>query len=274
MLQWNDGSSWEHRAYWGANSLGYGTDGTVSRRHMGALPATGQWVQLQVPASQVNLEGRTLSGMAFAAYNGRATWDAAGRLSTVSGGTTNLSSISVTATITNAARIGLFPAVFTLSRTGATTNALTANYILGGNAIVGVDYAAAPSATLTLPIGANSGTVTITPLASTNVVNTKQVSLTISSSSSYNVGSPASAAITLSGNSVPPKSLQIVSGSPKLTWNATVGKTYMVAYKNSLTDSIWTPVASELLATTATITWTDPTSAGQRQRFYLIAQTN
>jgi hypothetical protein len=84
MLQWNDGSSWDHRAYWGANSLGYGADGTTSRRYLGALPAAGQWVQLKVPASQVGLEGSTLSGMAFTAYGGRVTWDAAGRLSTSS----------------------------------------------------------------------------------------------------------------------------------------------------------------------------------------------
>ena len=58
MLQWNDGS-WEHRAYWGANLIAWGTDGTVSRRYMGPLPAAGQWVRLAVPASQVGLEGRT-----------------------------------------------------------------------------------------------------------------------------------------------------------------------------------------------------------------------
>ena len=57
MLQWNDGT-WEHRAYWGANLIGWGTDGTVSRRYMGALPAAGQWVRLAVPAALVGLEGR------------------------------------------------------------------------------------------------------------------------------------------------------------------------------------------------------------------------
>ena len=79
MLQWNDGT-WEHRAYWGANLLPWGTDGSVSRRFMGALPAAGQWVRLSVPAAQVGLEGRTLNGMAFALYDGRATWDYAGKL--------------------------------------------------------------------------------------------------------------------------------------------------------------------------------------------------
>ena len=78
MLQWYDGS-WEHRAYWGANQIGWGSDGTVGRRAMGALPATGQWVRLAVPAAQVGLEGRTLNGMAFTLYGGRATWDYAGK---------------------------------------------------------------------------------------------------------------------------------------------------------------------------------------------------
>jgi hypothetical protein len=80
MLQWNDGS-WEHRAYWGDNSLSYGADGTPGRHYMGALPAFGQWVQLRIPASQVGLEGSTLNGMAFTLYGGRATWDKAGRVS-------------------------------------------------------------------------------------------------------------------------------------------------------------------------------------------------
>jgi hypothetical protein len=66
----------------------------------------------------------------------------------------------------------------------------------------------------------------------------------------------------------------MISGAPKLTWNATLGKTYLVAYKNNLTDPTWTTIASGLTAATATMTWTDPTSTGQRQRFHLIAQTN
>ena len=78
MLQWNDGS-WEHRAYWGSNQINWGTDGTNSRRYMGPLPAAGQWVRLEVPASQVGLEGRTLNGMAFTLYGGRAVWDKAGK---------------------------------------------------------------------------------------------------------------------------------------------------------------------------------------------------
>ena len=78
MLQWN-AENYEHRAYWGANVISFGTDGTASRRFMGALPAAGQWVKLEVPASSVGLEGHTLNGLAFTLYGGRATWDASGK---------------------------------------------------------------------------------------------------------------------------------------------------------------------------------------------------
>lgn len=68
----------EHRAYWGANNIAYGTDGTVSRTNLGALPPAGQWVRLQVPASVVGLEGKIIEGMNFTLYGGRAAWDRAG----------------------------------------------------------------------------------------------------------------------------------------------------------------------------------------------------
>ena len=99
MLQWYDGSTYNHRAYWGANNIAMGTDGTTSRQSMGALPAAGEWVQLQIPAKSVGLEGVTVSGMAFTEYDGRATWDVTGKGTLVSsssngntgggGGTTN-----------------------------------------------------------------------------------------------------------------------------------------------------------------------------------------
>src|SRR5436190_5267048 len=46
MLQWNDGSSWEHRAYWGADQVLYGAKGSEGRKAIGALPALGQWLRL------------------------------------------------------------------------------------------------------------------------------------------------------------------------------------------------------------------------------------
>jgi RHS repeat-associated protein len=81
MLQWaSSDRGWSHRAYWGANDIPWGTDGTAERKFMGPLPAAGGWVRLEVPASAVGLEGKSLNGMAFTLHGGRATWDQAGKV--------------------------------------------------------------------------------------------------------------------------------------------------------------------------------------------------
>jgi hypothetical protein len=73
MLQFSldNGNDWEHRAYWGEDLQGWGSNGTVSRHRMGPLPPTGEWVRLEVPATLVGLEGKQITGMAFVVNGGR-----------------------------------------------------------------------------------------------------------------------------------------------------------------------------------------------------------
>lgn len=80
VMQSNGSATWDHRAYWGANNLNYGVNGSISRTNMGALPSAGEWVRLEVPASAVGLEGRIVEGIAFTLWGGRAAWDSAGVL--------------------------------------------------------------------------------------------------------------------------------------------------------------------------------------------------
>ncbi|MGE3511746.1 MAG: hypothetical protein AB7N65_23005, partial [Vicinamibacterales bacterium] len=80
MLQWNVDGNWEHRIYLGENLIAFGVDGTPSRRSLGALPALGSWVRVTVSAADVALEGMNLAGMAFALFDGRAAFGAAGRV--------------------------------------------------------------------------------------------------------------------------------------------------------------------------------------------------
>jgi hypothetical protein len=81
MIAWNDGSSWEHRAYWGADTITFGNNGTAGRHHVGAVPATGGWVRLSVAAAAVGLEGSSVNGMDLALQDGGVAWDAIGRAS-------------------------------------------------------------------------------------------------------------------------------------------------------------------------------------------------
>ncbi len=66
----------------GGNLIGYGTDGTNSRRRIGDIPqaTSAGWVRLVVDASQVGMEGQTAAGMSFDIYDGTAKWDHAGKV--------------------------------------------------------------------------------------------------------------------------------------------------------------------------------------------------
>src|SRR5439155_21217088 len=200
MLHWNDGS-WEHRAYWGANNITtYGTDGTPGRYYVGALPAAGQWARLEVPASAVALEGRTLNGMGFSLYGGRATWDAAGKSSVT---TTTLPSVTVTASDANASEANRDPGAFTIARTGSTSASLTVNYTLGGTAGNGADYNALSGAVM-VPAGRALATVSMHPADGALVEGSETVVLSVAANAAYAVGSPASATVTITDNDSSP----------------------------------------------------------------------
>jgi hypothetical protein len=273
MLQWNDGT-WEHRAYWGANSITWGSSGTSGRRYMGPLPAAGSWVQLKVPASQVALEGRVVMGMGFSLYDGRATWDAAGLLNPALTNSVSTNSASTTISVAaaqDASRVGPNPGAFTFKRIGNTSNTLTVAYSLGGSATAGVDYSS-PGSTVTIPAGATSATLSITPLATTNIVSSKTVVLNVAANPNYSVAPPANATVNISGNSVPVSNLQLNGTGGTLTWPTVAGALYQVGYKDKLTDPTW-KFSAPIPGLANSTTWTDFGSKTQDQRFYLIIRT-
>ena len=68
----------------------------------------------------------------------------------------------------DAAEDGPVPGVFTVSRAD-THGDLTVNYSFGGSAAAGVDYAGAAHGTVTIPAGASSAVVTVTPMVNAAV---------------------------------------------------------------------------------------------------------
>lgn len=80
MLQWLKEEGWGHRAVWGTDNWQLWTPKTW----MGPLPLPGGWVRLEIPVEDVNLEGKTVHGMAFTLLGGAAVWDAAGKSAPIS----------------------------------------------------------------------------------------------------------------------------------------------------------------------------------------------
>jgi RHS repeat-associated protein len=73
MLSWHESASWEHRAYWGEDIWQF-----AGRHSMGALPAPGQWVRLEVPASVVGVAGKSVSGLKLNVHSGKVWFDRVG----------------------------------------------------------------------------------------------------------------------------------------------------------------------------------------------------
>jgi hypothetical protein len=80
---------------------------------------------------------------------------------------TALPVVTIVATDPNAAEEGLDAGTFTISRTGATTSALTVNYTIGGTATNGTDYQTLTTSVV-IPSGQASATITVTPINDTN----------------------------------------------------------------------------------------------------------
>jgi PKD repeat protein len=202
VLQWYDGS-WEHRAYWGANLISWAGGGGAGGRYMGALPASGQWVKLSVSAALLGLEGRTLNGMAFTLYDGRATWDYAGKTSSsgnqppVASFTTTPSSTTVGSPIALSAAASSDPDGSITSYAWNFGDTTTASGVSTSKA-----YAAAGTYTITLTVTDNGGrTASTTRTVTITSVNQPPVASFTTTPSSTTVGSPI--ALSAAGSSDP-----------------------------------------------------------------------
>jgi hypothetical protein len=81
MLKFHQAGEWEHRAYWGADTIPSGGVGTenAAHHHAGDLPAAGEWIRLAVPLAAVGLAPDVaVDGVACAQNGGRAWWDEIG----------------------------------------------------------------------------------------------------------------------------------------------------------------------------------------------------
>jgi acetyl esterase/lipase len=93
----------------------------------------------------------------------------------------------------NAAEAGRVPGRFTLTRTGSTAAPLTVQWALGGTAALGADYAA-PASSATIPAGASSLDVTVTPVDDKLVEGDETVELRLAYSPAYRIDSAHAAA--------------------------------------------------------------------------------
>ncbi|HEX8353010.1 MAG TPA: Ig-like domain-containing protein, partial [Pyrinomonadaceae bacterium] len=125
--------------------------------------------------------------------------------------TVSLPTVTVSATDAAASEQGPDAGAFTVSRTGGTGSALTVSYTVGGTAAGGTDYGTL-SGSVTLPAGASSQTVTVTPVDDAVVEHGGEtVLLTLSNNAAYAVGTPSNATVQIADNDSHPPVVSITT---------------------------------------------------------------
>ncbi|GFE69935.1 choice-of-anchor Q domain-containing protein [Chroococcus sp. FPU101] len=97
--------------------------------------------------------------------------------------------------------------IYTFTRTGNLTNALTVNFGVGGTATLTTDYTQTGAASfngstgsVTFAAGASTKTITVDPKADTTVEPSETVILSLAGSTGYSIGTPASATGTITND--------------------------------------------------------------------------
>jgi hypothetical protein len=121
-----------------------------------------------------------------------------------------LPTVTITATDDTATEQGPTTGMFTVSRSGGTSSALTVNYTVGGTATAGSDYQSL-SGSVVISVGQSSAQVVVTPIDDGVLgEGDETVIATLSPNAAYTVGAPNSATVTIidnSGNNTAPGSL-------------------------------------------------------------------
>ena len=132
--------------------------------------------------------------------------------------------VSIIATDANAAEAGTDPGTFRISRTGSTTLAMDVVYTIatGAGQATSADYTPALASPATIPAGQSFVDITITPVDDAFVEGPETVTLTLGDTGSYDVGSPATATVTIIDNDVanlPPTAVALSNTVTTITEN-------------------------------------------------------
>jgi len=152
--------------------------------------------------------------------------------------TVSLPVISIAATDADASEPGSNTGVFTVSRTGGTSMPLTVNFSMSGTATAGADYTSVGTA-VTIPAGAASRTIVITPIDDTTVEGNETVILTLAGNTAYTLGTPASATVTIADNDyLPIVSITSPAGGAAFPTAATISITAGASEQNGTINRV------------------------------------
>ncbi|WP_234300981.1 Calx-beta domain-containing protein [Sphaerospermopsis aphanizomenoides] len=200
-----------------ALTVNYSIAGTAtSTDYTGATPGTGKTITFAAGSSTATLvidpTGDTIveSNETVALTLVSGTGYTVGTTTAVTGTITNddvaLPTITLAVSPSSVTENGTTNLVYTFTRTGSTTNALTVNYSIAGTA-ASTDYTGATPGTgktITFAAGSSTATLTIDPTGDTTVESNETVALTLATGTGYTIGTTTAVTGTITNDDVAP----------------------------------------------------------------------
>jgi len=175
--------------------------------------------------------------------------------------------VTIAATDASAAERGLDPGTFTISRTGYPDTAMEVFYTISGSAGNGADYQQIPTS-VTIPVGAASAHITITPIDDSLREGEETVVLTLQSGAGFFVGAPGAATVTIADDDY------MFSTDNFAVSEATTYGTVVGGLVNTLaSDNFCEQLTEQVYTKTSRLEhkWTFSVTAGGRVTFFVEA---
>jgi Ca2+-binding RTX toxin-like protein len=175
---------------------------------------------------------------------------------TIKNDDTNVTLPSVTLAVSPASvtEDGTANLIYTFTRSGVLTNALTVNYSISGTATNGSDYAALPTS-IAFAAGLSTATVIVDPTADTIVESNETVILTLASGTGYKVGTTTPVTGTITNDDFPQLSINNITVVEGLDNNAIL----TVTVNNSNPQPISVNYTTAPINATANVDYTSKT---------------
>ncbi|NCR69383.1 MAG: hypothetical protein GPJ34_24335 [Microcystis aeruginosa LL11-07] len=167
------------------------------------------------------------------------------------------STVSLAVSPSSVTEDGTANMVYTFTRSGVTTNALTVNYTVGGTATNGTDYTSIPTS-VTFAANSSTATVTVDPTADTTVESDETVALTLASGTGYTVGTTTAVTGTITNDDVILPSITLAVSPSSVTEDGTTNLVYTFTRSGVTTNAL---TVNYTLGGTATLN-TDYTRTG------------
>ncbi|MCE2673533.1 MAG: M10 family metallopeptidase C-terminal domain-containing protein, partial [Microcystis sp. 53598_E5] len=175
------------------------------------------------------------------------------------GSSPTLPSITLAVSPASVTEDGTANLIYTFTRTGVTTNALTVNYTLGGTATLNTDYTRTGTTnTVTFAANSSTATVIVDPTADTTVEPDETVILTLAAGTGYTVGTPNAATGTITNDDLPSITLAVAPSS--VTEDGTTNLVYTFTRTGVTTNSLTVNYSISGTATNGTDYTSIPTS--------------